>query len=196
MQQENKNDSVQLSSRYQQYTFAKQHLRGTSRPEVFPIGESTEKNIVQLNNPTHSNNRLYGEEGISPMLNTAQGGNRQPKIVKVSGDLDKRKTYLGDIASTLAANPTSDNTARLYEDSKIRRLTPKECERLQGFPDDWTKLGVEEKDILKKKVGENGEDNIETFIIDTELSDTQRYKMCGNAVTVNVIKEIVKKLIA
>ena len=116
------------------------------------------------------------------MLNTAQGGNRQPKIVKVSGDLDKRKTYLGDIASTLAANPTSDNTARLYEDSKIRRLTPKECERLQGFPDDWTKQGIDGK--------KNG------FDVITELSDTQRYKMCGNAVTVNVIKEIVKKLIA
>jgi len=42
---------------------------------------------------------------------------------------------------------------------KIRRLTPKECERLQGFPDDWTK----------------------------ECSDTQRYKMMGNAVSVPVI---------
>ena len=51
---------------------------------------------------------------------------------------------------------------------KIRRLTPVECERLQGFPDDWTKYGV-----------------------DGELiSDTQRYKMCGNAVTTNVITHI------
>ncbi len=45
---------------------------------------------------------------------------------------------------------------------RIRRLTPLECERLQGFPDNWTK----------------------------GFSDTQRYKMMGNAVTVNVIKEI------
>jgi len=143
------------------------HLRGTSRPEVFPIGESSDKNIVQLNSPKHSNNRLYGEEGLSPALNTAQGGNRQPKIVKVSGDLDKRKTYLGDIVSTLAANPTSDNTARLFEDNKIRRLTPKECERLQGFPDNWTE----------------------------GISDTQRYKCLGNAVSVPVISAIVKRLI-
>ena len=55
----------------------------------------------------------------------------------------------------------------LYKDSKIRRLTPKECERLQGFPDNWTE-GV---------------------------SDTQRYKQCGNAVTVNVIQAIMEKLL-
>ena len=48
----------------------------------------------------------------------------------------------------------------------IRKLTPIECERLQGFPDGWTE-GV---------------------------SDTQRYKMLGNAVTVNVIYDIVYRL--
>jgi len=52
-------------------------------------------------------------------------------------------------------------------DNKIRRLTPIECERLQGFPDDWTKFGNE-----------------------GEISDTQRYKMCGNAVTVDVVKAV------
>jgi len=48
----------------------------------------------------------------------------------------------------------------------IRRLTPIECERLQGFPDDWTK----------------------------GISDTQRYKCLGNAVTVNVIEAVFKRL--
>ena len=51
--------------------------------------------------------------------------------------------------------------------NKIRRLTPIECERLQGFPDDWTKFGTEGL-----------------------ISDTQRYKMCGNAVTVNVVQAV------
>jgi len=49
----------------------------------------------------------------------------------------------------------------------IRRLTPVECERLQGFPDGWTE----------------------------GISDTQRYKCLGNAVTVNVIEAIVKRMI-
>ena len=51
------------------------------------------------------------------------------------------------------------------EDMKIRRLTPLECERLQGFPDNWTE----------------------------GISDTQRYKCLGNAVTVNVIEAIGKQ---
>jgi len=49
-----------------------------------------------------------------------------------------------------------------------RRLTPTECERLQGFPDGWT-AGV---------------------------SDTQRYKQCGNAVTVNVVRYVAQRLLA
>ena len=36
--------------------------------------------INQLNNPTHSNDRVYGDSGVSPSLNTMQGGRRQPKI--------------------------------------------------------------------------------------------------------------------
>jgi len=144
------------------------HSRGTRRPEVFPFGDNPEavtqlsgqhsntlttryyggqanrtyvtesklnaQEIVQLNQPTHSNDRVYGTDGLSPTLNTMQGGNRQPFIP---------------------------------EDSRIRRLTPTECERLQGFPDGWTE-GV---------------------------SDTQRYKTLGNAVTVNVIRDIMEKII-
>ena len=140
------------------------HLRGTSRPEVFPFRETDKEDtrnvgedlsycidsnyhkgtntlekgrrqlIHQLNQPKHSNDRIYGTDGVSPTLNTMQGGNRQPFIP---------------------------------EDSKIRRLTPTECERLQGFPDGWTE----------------------------GLSDTQRYKTLGNAVTVNVIRDIMIKLI-
>ena len=57
----------------------------------------------------------------------------------------------------------------LLKDARIRRLTPVECERLQGFPDGWTEWGIDE----------NGEK--------VKISDTQRYKCLGNAVTVNVI---------
>ena len=50
--------------------------------------------------------------------------------------------------------------------SNIRRLTPTECSRLQGFPDDWNE----------------------------GQSDTQRYKQMGNAITVNVAEAIFRKL--
>ena len=140
------------------------HLRGTSRPQVFPFGESTGKDIVQLNQPKHSNDRVYGKEGVSPTLNTAQGGNRQPFISDVSqmGREGRPRVYTEN-------SPTI--SARDYKEPRIvnniRRLTPTECERLQGFPDGWTE----------------------------GLSDTQRYKTLGNAVTVNVIKAIMEKLI-
>ncbi len=54
----------------------------------------------------------------------------------------------------------------------IRRLTPIECERLQAFPDNWTKYGIDK----------NGKQ--------VEISDSQRYKVCGNAVTTSVITAI------
>lgn len=61
---------------------------------------------------------------------------------------------------------TSQDKHGIYDGMRIRRLTPTECERLQAYPDGWTE-GV---------------------------SDTQRYKCLGNAVTVNVIKEIITRL--
>jgi len=190
------------------------HLRGTSRPEVFPIAEASseadakiinplkgktdygwhlEQNIydkasisrtlkagggsgnmpkiIQVNNPVHSNNRVYSQEGVSPTLNTMQGGNRQPKIaipVLTPDRANKRQNGRrfktdGEPSFTL----TTQDKHGVYDGISIRRLTPVECERLQGFPDNWTE----------------------------DISDTQRYKCLGNAVTVNVIDYICEKLL-
>ena len=51
---------------------------------------------------------------------------------------------------------------------RIRRLTPIECERLQGFPDNHTEYGIYDGEVKK-------------------MSNTQRYKQCGNAVTVDIV---------
>ena len=173
------------------------HLRGTGRPQVFPFGETnratnkgleqentevastlrsrygngTGSHLQQLNNPTHSNNRIYGEDGISPTLNTAQGGLRQPKVaipVLTPDRPNKRQNGRrfkedGEDSFTL----TGQDKHGVSDGVKIRRLTPTECERLQGFPDGWT----------------------------ATVSDTQRYKTLGNAVTVNVIRDIMEKLL-
>lgn len=65
----------------------------------------------------------------------------------------------------------------LYEvETKIRRLTEIECERLQGFPDNWTKFG--NYDGITK-----------------EIASTNRYKLLGNAVTVAVVKAIAERLL-
>jgi len=66
----------------------------------------------------------------------------------------------------------------IAEFRRVRRLTPRECERLQGFPDDWTRWGVTEDGRT------------------VEISDAQRYKMCGNAVTSTVPKWMAGNLLA
>lgn len=63
-----------------------------------------------------------------------------------------------------------------YPDGRVRRLTPLEAERLQGFPDGWT--------YLPKYAG------------DPDKLDSARYHACGNAVTVNVIEWIGQRLLA
>ena len=67
---------------------------------------------------------------------------------------------------------TSCNQA-VIEGYRIRRLTPIECERLQGFPDNHTAFG-----------------NYDGVV--KPMSNTQRYKQCGNAVTVDVVSEVAK----
>lgn len=68
------------------------------------------------------------------------------------------------------------NSQGLFDGYRIRRLTPIECERLQGFPDDHTSLGNYDGEVKP-------------------MSNTQRYKQCGNAVTVDVVEAVAKKCI-
>lgn len=63
----------------------------------------------------------------------------------------------------------------IKEHSQIRRLTEIECERLQGFPDNWTEYGNYDGEVKK-------------------VSKTQRYKMLGNAVTVDIVEMIFNRL--
>lgn len=127
--------------------------------------------IRQLNQPTHSNDRIYAEDGIAPTLNTMQGGRRQPKIAipvitpdrLVKRQNGRRFKTNGEPSFTLN---TQDRHGVFDGSLRIRRLTPIEAERLQGFPDNWTAV----------------------------VSDTQRYKTLGNAVTVNVVSAVSNKL--
>jgi len=99
------------------------------------------------------------------------GGNTDQYIVKAVqiGNSETFGNYEreGDAFTLRASNPNG-----VRYNNKIRRLTPVECERLQGFPDNWTKTG--------KELG--------------EISDNQRYKMCGNAVTVDVVEAVAKQI--
>jgi DNA (cytosine-5)-methyltransferase 1 len=184
-------DSAEVVPQHRERIFIIGHLRGRSTRKVFPIsrqgGETSNeiKEITKVNKNRHSSEgnsvldinglgqtisatsfkhvmkiainqvgnisdsksyngnpqvgRVYGADGISPTLNTMQGGGLVPKI--------------------------------LIENTKIRKITPLEAWRLQGFPD-WAFKRAEQ----------------------AGLSDSQLYKQAGNGVTVPVIKAIANKM--
>jgi len=111
------------------------HLRGASTRQIFPLGD-------------------YDEE---PAGNIKKQGQLTPH--NGTSFYDK-----SGISPTLISSEGSGSIIKINDDTRIRRLTPVECERLQGFPDNWT-------------IG----------------SDTQRYKQCGNAVTVDVVEYIARE---
>lgn len=130
---------------------------------------------------------VYETDGISPTIRTMQGGGLESKIrvreatkqgyaeasvgdsVNLSYPNSKtRRGRVGEgIANTLV---TGDSQGVVMPNFRIRKLTPKECWRLQGFPD-WAFDKAQEVN-----------------------SNSQLYKQAGNSVTVNVIKEIARYL--
>lgn len=110
---------------------------------------------------------------ISPTLNSQSGAGRIPMAVSIAENIINRKDGNGGNGiGALEENCYTLNATGVHavaSESKIRRLTPLECERLQGFPDNWTLV--------------------------PDARDTNRYKACGNAITVNVAEWIFKRLV-
>lgn len=174
------------------------HLRGEGGRKVFPIdGQIKNINCVrQIGNLIQTSSyggnphrgRVYSLKGISPSLNCMGGGGREPKIrIKEATKKGYAEATIGDsvnlshpnsktrrgrvgkgIANTLL---TGEEQCVVMNDFRIRKLTPKECWRLQGFPD-WAFERAE-------KVNSN----------------SQLYKQAGNSVTVNVIEAIARRLV-
>lgn len=89
---------------------------------------------------------------------------------------DARGRAVGSISPTLVGSHLdriTDYTPIIFTEDGVRRLTPLECERLQGFPDGWTSYS-----------------NMKT------QTDKQRYDQLGNAVSVPVIEWIGKRIMA
>jgi DNA (cytosine-5)-methyltransferase 1 len=114
---------------------------------------------------------VYGQSGYADYdlgvktLNASMYKRPDDSVVVFSPRFDEViRLHDSKIAPTVAAYyGTGGNNMPMFADGvKVRRLTPLECERLQGFPDNWT----------------------------ASQADTHRYKQMGNAVTVNVIKWI------
>lgn len=126
--------------------------------------------------------RIYSPMGKSPTLTTMQGGHREPKVAMgriVNRRLDEngtRKDNQLDLPFTTKLEVRQDDKSNclttVQKDNVVtdgmrwRKLTPLECERLQGVPDNYTDC----------------------------VSNSQRYKMLGNGFNVPTIKHILKNL--
>mgnify|MGYP001321860001 CR=1 FL=1 len=144
------------------------HLRTLPRPKVFPIGRTNQKALEYITggginkwlkggkNQSRNNSqgqRVYATSGVAT-TQSAQGGGWGAKTGLYTintGEGGKSQSTQNFVSCAVG----------------IRRLTPTECARLQGFPDDW----------------HGG------------VSDARAYKAYGNAVTVNVVEEIGKVLL-
>ena len=146
------------------------HLRGERTRQVFPLGdfdkETDKQKPKEIVGIVNDKGNLRGVEYSTCIDSNYWKGcdnHAQRTMVYISNTNANMKQREQERTETWTLGTATDFGIR--EGMRIRKLTPKECERLQGFPDDWT-------------VG----------------SDTQRYKQCGNAVTVNVVEYIAKEL--
>ena len=165
------------------------HLRGRSGRKVFPIGGSSSKAIETIGYTNGKKKTMYqvnSINGICRCLDTMQGGNRQPKVLvkeatkkgyseamigdSINLEQPNSKTRRGRVGKGIANTLTCSCNQGVIDGFRIRKLTPKECWRLQGWKDeDFEKAA---------KV----------------CSASQLYKQAGNGVTVPVIYEIAKRL--
>jgi len=166
------------------------HFRGRSTGQVFPVRRTSEKHALRgkincignilpprkkIDRP--QSGKIYNSDGISPTLLSGDHGH----IIKIM-DLEDRKTLFGDkqvgrvysgdgISPTLRCVNGGGNEVKILRSGRIRKLTPKEYWRLQGFSDEHYEQAKS-----------------------TGLSDTQLYNQAGNSVSVPVIAAIAERL--
>jgi DNA (cytosine-5)-methyltransferase 1 len=96
----------------------------------------------------------------------------EPGIAKREGEPNR---FIEEMTPTMRSQ-MGDNQIAVAKQMAVRRLTPRECERLQGFPDDYTKIPYRNKDSEK-------------------CPDGPRYKALGNSWAVPVVKWIGERIV-
>jgi DNA (cytosine-5)-methyltransferase 1 len=176
----------------------------TSRYEIFPFGEERIGDLTSINPQWQNTPGTITDSVDTPSATYWDGGQTSDCLdvsMLVKGQMlpEKRRmpvvlvptTFVkGRRAQTNTDHETWDESgthptlncfdngdvrtvALAVTDYDVRRLTPMECERLQGFPDNWTLVEYKGK----------------------PMSDSQRYKQMGNAVTVTVAEHVARHII-
>ena len=162
------------------------HLAGRSEPGVFPIREddclfttkTQSQSQAQISTTIKANGNINADDTyiIPKTASTLTGGGHSGGLhsdMTVIRQLPRGKNKGADLTTcpTISSNAFQENNLL----GGVRRLTEIECERLQGFPDNWTQYGNYNGDIKP-------------------IARTQRYKLIGNAVTVDIVELIAKRL--
>ena len=114
---------------------------------------------------TNDDYETWVEGGVVPTMNAFDNGDTRATTIIFYGNRVADIRLQDDKINTLQARMgTGGNNMPMVATTQVRRLTPLECERLQGFPDGWT----------------------------ADQSDTHRYKQMGNAVAVPVVEWIIQ----
>ena len=144
------------------------HLGDGGGSKIFPVGEDSEKSNkgkqgrVEIQTAQCLNARMHKIGRDDNYIKTSLN-----QIGTIGKDSESTRVYDTTCARTIKDGGGMGAKTGLYQvKSNIRRLTPTECERLQGFPDGFT----------------------------AGQSDTQRYKQLGNAVSVPVVKAVGTKI--
>ena len=125
----------------------------------------------------HAQDSRIREIDCAPVL-SAKAGTGGGNLPLVASFMVGQGSRAGGIAFSESAAPTlkaamsgSNQVPDVLQSATVRRLTPRECERLMGFPDDWTRIRWRGKPA-------------------EECPDSPRYKACGNSMCVNVMRWI------
>lgn len=140
--------------------------------------------VPKINGPVHTLSATNAARTLATILD-ARGNGDGSTAPTITGDHERRVTdYTAvvcrtafhkqksdayceiDIAGTCTAHDGKESSDLVIEQSIVRRLTPLECERLQGYPDGWTDIGDWTDSKGKRRT----------------TSDSARYKALGNSI--------------
>lgn len=158
--------------------------------------EATQGDSINLSVPNSTTRR--GRVG-KQQAQTLDTQSNQAVVISHFGHKNK-EAKVSDISPTLKAESHGHEPMTSDLVGNIRRLTEIECERLQGYPDNHTAFGMyPTKKITQKDFNKlSNEEKIKIFdsTIKRAIPKTQRYKLCGNAVTTDVVELIGIKMLA
>jgi DNA (cytosine-5)-methyltransferase 1 len=152
-------------------TLTKQNAGGNQRmPDKDNFGAVIEQ-VAQPIAVDLYNGTIQGQTACTLTSEMGVAGHSGPKLLEPIAVDTYNYTTNEHTTQTIRSQSDTEHIGAVLQTMAIRRLTPKECERLQGFPDDWTKIPYRNKSA-------------------DQCPDGPRYKACGNSMAVPVMRWI------